>query len=84
MKVELSEADWQQVVSQSKGYSGSDIRHVVEQACSTITMETILRAKASGQKTQVQRSQCRAVVLTDLQVSRSQHGAVLLLCYCQM
>ena len=53
---------------QSEGYSGSDIRHVVVEACTRLATNAILQGKATGQKSKVQLADFRPIVLPDIQV----------------
>ena len=68
MKMGLSNADWEHIVSQSEGYSGSDLKHVVHEAYNSLVMEAQMEAHATGKTSKLQIEDLRPLNLQDLQV----------------
>ena len=64
----LEAADWEQIVKQSEGYSGSDLKHVVHEAYNSLVMEAQMEAHATGKTSKLQIADVRPLNLQDLQV----------------
>lgn len=65
---ELSEADLAKIVSRTEGYSGSDMRNLIQEACQGPVRHAMARAAQLSALVQLSEADLRPVVLKDFQV----------------
>ena len=76
MAANLSEADVAKVVSKTKGYSGSDMRNLIQEACQGPVRDAVAAAANCSALQQMSESDLRPVIIRDFQVGLKQlvHG----------
>lgn len=65
---ELSEADLEKVVAKTAGYSGSDMRNLIQEACQGPVRNAMTKAAQLSNLMQLSEADLRPVVLKDFQV----------------
>ena len=66
---ELSEADLAKVVAKTAGYSGSDMRNLIQEACQGPVRNAMTKAAQLSNLMQLSEADLRPVVLKDFQVN---------------
>lgn len=69
IKVQLSEAEWDEAVERTQGYSGSDLSHVITDACYQPLEEGMKLLATPEQQAGITDEHVRPVVWRDLEVS---------------
>ena len=69
VKAHIHKDGWSEVVERTKGYSGSDIRHVVKEACMQPRKAAINAAQDAPQQGPLTMAALRPIILKDIQVS---------------
>ena len=66
---ELSDADVAKVVAKTEGYSGSDMRNLIQEACQGPVRNAMTKAAQLSTLMQLSEADLRPVVLKDFQVT---------------
>ena len=66
----LSEADLTKIVARTDGYSGSDMRNLIQEACQGPVRNAMARAAQESALVQLSEADLRPVVLKDFQVQQ--------------
>ena len=66
--MQLSSAEWDELIDRTDKYSGSDISHVIEEACMRPYREAMRAAGSPQQQALVRQANLRPIVCKDLLV----------------
>ena len=77
VKYDLSETDLSKIVSKTHGYSGSDMKNFIQEACQGPVRDALSNAKGEADVANLSEQDLRAVVIKDFAVaSRAQRATV--------